>query len=208
MKLKELRQAYQKNREANGRSGSEPQTCHFYDELHAILGGAATTTPSLCFESNYHATGMHILGTRKMRRRRRRLKIAHRKQAEKLFSPRARNCFSPWTWSQYPPEPTQGGLLDPPGREGTSAANVSALTLSSPSQRLAKIRRQKKRTRDEMFSELMQSSHTERSQQSAWRQATSESRKAQYEREDRWWVEDDGWRQLVDRRQETMLRLL
>ncbi|EMP33466.1 Zinc finger and SCAN domain-containing protein 29 [Chelonia mydas] len=51
MKLKELRQAYQKTREANGRSGLEPQTCCFYDELHAILGGSATTTPTVCFDS-------------------------------------------------------------------------------------------------------------------------------------------------------------
>ncbi|EMP40819.1 Bifunctional heparan sulfate N-deacetylase/N-sulfotransferase 4 [Chelonia mydas] len=45
MKLKELRQASQKTREANGRSGSEPQTCRFYDELHAILGGSASRQP-------------------------------------------------------------------------------------------------------------------------------------------------------------------
>ncbi|EMP29464.1 Axin-1 [Chelonia mydas] len=49
MKLKELRQAYQK--EASARSGSEPQTCHFYDELHAILGGAPTTAPPLYMDS-------------------------------------------------------------------------------------------------------------------------------------------------------------
>ncbi|CAM5158622.1 unnamed protein product [Eretmochelys imbricata] len=51
MKLKELRQAYQKTREANGRSWSEPQTCRFYDELCAILGGSATTTPAVLFDS-------------------------------------------------------------------------------------------------------------------------------------------------------------
>ncbi|EMP34798.1 hypothetical protein UY3_08049 [Chelonia mydas] len=51
VKLKELRQAYQKTREANGRSGSEPKTCRFYDELHAILGGSATTTPAVLFVS-------------------------------------------------------------------------------------------------------------------------------------------------------------
>ncbi|XP_074974185.1 myb/SANT-like DNA-binding domain-containing protein 7 [Caretta caretta] len=51
VKLKELRQAYQKTREANGRSRSEPQTCRFYDELHAILGGSATTTPAVLFDS-------------------------------------------------------------------------------------------------------------------------------------------------------------
>nr|XP_048703304.1 zinc finger and SCAN domain-containing protein 32-like [Caretta caretta] len=51
MKLKELRQAYQKTSEANGRSGSELQTCCFYDELNAILGGSATTTSAVLFES-------------------------------------------------------------------------------------------------------------------------------------------------------------
>ncbi|XP_053865490.1 uncharacterized protein LOC128826079 isoform X4 [Malaclemys terrapin pileata] len=93
------------------------------------------------------------------------------------------------------------------------AANVS------PSQRLVKIRRRKRRTRDDMFSELQMSSHADRAQQNAWRQSMSDYRKAQYEREKRWWAEsrdeqskwraeDDRWRQLADRRQESMLRLL
>ncbi|XP_053894443.1 myb/SANT-like DNA-binding domain-containing protein 2 isoform X1 [Malaclemys terrapin pileata] len=51
VKVKELRQAYQKTKEANGRSGSEPRTCRFYAELHAILGGAATTTPPVTVDS-------------------------------------------------------------------------------------------------------------------------------------------------------------
>ncbi|EMP36190.1 Putative protein C11orf61 like protein [Chelonia mydas] len=51
VKLKELRQAYQKTREANGRSRSESKTCHFYHKLHAILGGSATTTPAVLFDS-------------------------------------------------------------------------------------------------------------------------------------------------------------
>ncbi|EMP33959.1 hypothetical protein UY3_08893 [Chelonia mydas] len=51
MKLKELRQAYQKTREVNGHSGSKPQTCRFYNELHGILGGSATTTPAVLFDS-------------------------------------------------------------------------------------------------------------------------------------------------------------
>ncbi|XP_053902389.1 uncharacterized protein LOC128847082 [Malaclemys terrapin pileata] len=51
LKIKELRQAYHKAREANGRSGAEPQTCRFYAELHAILRSAATTTPTMCFDS-------------------------------------------------------------------------------------------------------------------------------------------------------------
>ncbi|EMP30407.1 Putative protein C11orf61 like protein [Chelonia mydas] len=53
VKRKELRQAYQKTKESNGRSGTEPQTCCFYAELHTILGrGAATTTPPLSVDSD------------------------------------------------------------------------------------------------------------------------------------------------------------
>ncbi|XP_050775645.1 uncharacterized protein LOC127032414 [Gopherus flavomarginatus] len=52
VKVKELRQAYQKTKEANGWSGAEPRTCRFYAELHAILGeGGATTTPPLTMDS-------------------------------------------------------------------------------------------------------------------------------------------------------------
>ncbi|EMP35355.1 hypothetical protein UY3_07527 [Chelonia mydas] len=51
VKLKELRQAYQKTKESNGHSETEPQTCCFYAELHAILGGAATTTTPLSMDS-------------------------------------------------------------------------------------------------------------------------------------------------------------
>ncbi|EMP26756.1 hypothetical protein UY3_16156 [Chelonia mydas] len=52
IKLKEPRQAYQKTKESNGCSGTEPQACRFYAELHAILGGAATTTPPLSVDSD------------------------------------------------------------------------------------------------------------------------------------------------------------
>ncbi|EMP42019.1 Zinc finger and SCAN domain-containing protein 29 [Chelonia mydas] len=52
VKLKELRQVYQKIKESNGHSRTEPHTCRFYAELHAILGGAATTTPPLSMDSD------------------------------------------------------------------------------------------------------------------------------------------------------------
>ncbi|EMP38910.1 hypothetical protein UY3_03867 [Chelonia mydas] len=46
MKAKELRQAYQKAREANNQSSADLQTCHFYKELHSILSRDPTTTPN------------------------------------------------------------------------------------------------------------------------------------------------------------------
>ncbi|XP_053896340.1 uncharacterized protein LOC128843494 isoform X2 [Malaclemys terrapin pileata] len=72
-----------------------------------------------------------------------------------------------------------------PESQKSSSMDRTGAAYVSPSQRLAKIRRQKKtRTRDEMFSELMLSSHTDRAQQNAWRQTMSECRKAQYERKE------------------------
>ncbi|KAM7182365.1 myb/SANT-like DNA-binding domain-containing protein 7 isoform 1-T2 [Macrochelys suwanniensis] len=52
VKIKELRQAYQKTKESNRRSGSQPHTCRFYEALHAMLGGAATTTPPVSVDSD------------------------------------------------------------------------------------------------------------------------------------------------------------
>ncbi|KAM7161241.1 CD99 antigen-like protein 2 isoform 5-T5 [Macrochelys suwanniensis] len=102
------------------------------------------------------------------------------------------------------------------------AANVSTPPLSSPPQRLAKIRSKKKGNRDDMFTELMQSSHTETAQQNVWRQTLLESRMAEFDRMDRWraedndwrdeerqrWAEESRWRQRAERRQDAILKLL
>ncbi|XP_067412150.1 zinc finger and SCAN domain-containing protein 29-like [Emydura macquarii macquarii] len=45
VKIKELRQSYQKARDANSCSGSLPKTCRFYNEVHAILSGNPTMVP-------------------------------------------------------------------------------------------------------------------------------------------------------------------
>ncbi|EMP40232.1 Glutathione S-transferase [Chelonia mydas] len=66
----------------------------------------------------------------------------------------------------------------------------------------------KKHTRNEIFSELMQSTQTERAQQNAWRQTMAESRKAQNEREDKWRDQEERWQQHDERRRDARLRLL
>ncbi|KAM7168477.1 uncharacterized protein RBU57_006478 [Macrochelys suwanniensis] len=200
VKIKELRQAYQKARDANSRSGSEPQTCRFYDELHAILGGAASTDPPMWYDSvcgSSETTEEHDDDNDAENSAQ-----TQQGSGEALF-PDSQELFV--TLEPVPYEPTQG-VLD--AGEGTSAANVSTPPLSSPSQRLAKIRSKKKRNRDDMFSELMESSHTEAAQQNAWRQTLSESRKADFDRADRWHDEESRWRQHAERRQDAILRLL
>ncbi|EMP37030.1 hypothetical protein UY3_05835 [Chelonia mydas] len=93
VKLKELRQAYQKTKEANACSGSDPQTCHFYDELHAILEGAPTTTPPLFVDSckGVSCNRDENFGEEKDEEVEVVEDSAHQ-QAEKLFSLTARNC--------------------------------------------------------------------------------------------------------------------
>ncbi|XP_048711371.1 uncharacterized protein LOC125639015 [Caretta caretta] len=192
MKLKELRQAYQKTREANGHSRSEPQTCRFYDELHAILGGAATTTPAMLFDS-FNGDGGHTEAGFGDEEHDDEVVDSSQQASGETGFPDSQELFLILDLEPVPPEPTQGCLPDLPGREGTSAACVSRITGSSPSQRLVKIRRRKKRTRDEMFSELMLSSHTDRAQTNLWRQTMSECRKAQNDREERWRAEESKW---------------
>nr|XP_048718150.1 zinc finger and SCAN domain-containing protein 32-like [Caretta caretta] len=113
VKLKELRQAYQKTREANGRSRSEPQTCRFYDELHAILGGSATTTPAMLFDSFNGDGGNTEAGFGDEEED----DSSQQARGETGF-PDSQELFFTLDLEPVHPEPTQGCILDPAGREG------------------------------------------------------------------------------------------
>ncbi|XP_074818769.1 zinc finger and SCAN domain-containing protein 29-like [Natator depressus] len=171
MKLKELRQAYQKTKESNGHSGTEPQTCRFYTELHAILGGAVTTTPPLSVDSDdgvVSAMPEDFADGEDEEEEEDELE----ESTQHTVLPDSQDLFI--TLTEIPSQPNEAG-------EGTSAAaNVSSLP--PPSQRLSQIRWQKKRTRDEMFSEFMQSSGTDRAQQNVWRDTIAEYRKVNVRR--------------------------
>nr|XP_048726520.1 uncharacterized protein LOC125645266 [Caretta caretta] len=214
VKFKELRQAYQKTRGANGRSGSEPQTCCFYDELHAILGGSATTTPAVLFDSFNGDGGKTEAGFGDEEDYDDDEVVDSSQQASgEIGFPDSQELFLTLDLEPVPPEPTQSCLLDPAGGEGTSAACVSMITGSSPSQRLVKIR--KKKNALIMKCSLSSCYPTDRAQMNAWRQIMSECRKAQNDREERWHAEESKWRaeaqmwrQRDERRQDSMLRLL
>ncbi|EMP39751.1 hypothetical protein UY3_03031 [Chelonia mydas] len=123
MKIKELRQAYQKTREANGLSGSELQTCRFYDELHAILGGAATTTPTLCFDSVQGVGGNTEAGFGGEEDDDDEEEVVDSSQqgSGDTGFPNRQDLFITLDVEPVPPEPIQGRLPDLPGGEGTSA---------------------------------------------------------------------------------------
>ncbi|XP_074794819.1 myb/SANT-like DNA-binding domain-containing protein 7 [Natator depressus] len=117
VKLKELRQAYQKIQEANARSGSEPQICRFCDELRAIQGGAPTTAPPLYVDSckgGVSCNGDEDLGDEEDDN-------AHQAGGETVL-PVSQELFI-----TLDPISSQPGLPDLKGGEGSSAANVSTL---------------------------------------------------------------------------------
>ncbi|XP_065418063.1 SRRM2 protein homolog rsr-2-like [Chrysemys picta bellii] len=181
VKVKELRQAYQKTKEANGRSGSEPRTCRYYAELHAILGGAATTTPPLFVDS-----GSGIVSTPEdsadgvEEEEEEEDELAESTQHSLL--PNSQDLFI--TPTEVPSQASQASTQDSDPMEGTSAAANSS-SLPPPSRRLSQIRRRKKKTRDEMFSEIMQSSRSDRAHLNEWKETVSKYRKEVSEREDR-----------------------
>ncbi|XP_065449341.1 uncharacterized protein LOC135983163 [Chrysemys picta bellii] len=183
VKVKELRQAYQKTKEANGRSGSEPRTCRFYAELHAILGGAATTTPPVIVDSG---SGIVSSATPEdsadggEEEEEDEDELAESTQHSVL--PNSQDLFL--TLTEVPSQASQASTQDSDPMEGTSAAANSS-SIPPPSRRLSQIRRRKKRTRDEMFSEIMESSRSDRAHLNEWKETVSKYRKEASEREER-----------------------
>ncbi|XP_050819668.1 golgin subfamily A member 6-like protein 4 [Gopherus flavomarginatus] len=131
------------------------------------------------------------------------------------------------TQTGLPSQPSQATSPDSEAMEATSAAHFSSLP--TPSRRLAQIRRRKKRTRDEMFSEIMEVTRNERAHLREWKDVVAKYRKDASEREDRrdqredrrdqhedrrdarderWWQEDQRCRQEDQRWRDAMLELL
>ncbi|KAM9132607.1 uncharacterized protein ACDP82_008695 isoform 1-T1 [Pangshura tecta] len=126
-------------------------------------------------------------------------------------SPNSQELFL--TQTELASQPSQ----DNEAMEETSAANFSSLP--TPSQRLSKTRRRKKKTREEMFSDIMEVTRKERAYLNEWKEVVSKYRKDASEREDRRdtrderlrqedWQEDQRWRQEDQRWRDATLGLL
>ncbi|KAM7134845.1 uncharacterized protein RBU57_017019 [Macrochelys suwanniensis] len=205
VKIKELRQAYQKTKESNRHSGSQPQTCHFYKALHAMLGGAATTTPPVSVDSDdgvlSTATSSEVFADGEDEEGE-----EEDEAVDSAFNadfPDSQDLFI--TLTEIPYQPSQGSNPDQESGEGSAAASVSRTTRASPSHRLAQIRRRKKRTRDDMFSELMVCSRNEAAQR---REDISQSERASSEWEQRAEAREDRWQQEDQQATQTLLGLM
>ncbi|XP_065407289.1 pre-mRNA-splicing factor CWC22 homolog [Chrysemys picta bellii] len=199
VKVKELRQAYQKTKEANGRSRSEPRTCRFYAELHAILGGAATTTPPVIVDSG---SGIVSSATPEDSADGGEEEEEEEEEDEDELAESTQHSVLPNSQDLFltlTEVPSQASTQDSDPMEGTSAAANSS-SLPPPSRRLSQIRRRKKRTRDEMFSEIMESSRSDRAHLNECKETVSKYRKEASEREDRRDQREDMRDQREDRR--------
>ncbi|XP_050810814.1 uncharacterized protein LOC127051893 [Gopherus flavomarginatus] len=197
VKVKEHRQAYQKTKEANGRSRAGPKTCHFYTELHAILGGSATTTPPpLSVDSEVGVVISAMAEDSADGEDEEEDELAESTQHSVL--PNSQELFL--TQTKLPSQPSQASSPDNEAMEVTSAANFSSLP--TPSRRLSQIMRRKKKSRDEMFSEIMEVTRNERAHLNEWKDVVSNYRKDASEcedrrdqREERRDARDERWRQ-------------
>ncbi|XP_065449320.1 myb/SANT-like DNA-binding domain-containing protein 1 [Chrysemys picta bellii] len=206
VKIKELRQGYQKTKEANGCSGSHPQTSRFYEALHSILGAAATTTPPLTVDSEDGI--LSTAGSSDM------LADGEDEEDEAVDSAYndSQDLFITLTEIPYQPSPAVNPDTESGEGSATTSATVSQPSLASHSQRLAQIRRRKKRTREDMFSELMGCSRAQAAQQTQWRENLSQMHQAHMEREERWRQEDQQATQtllgLLREQTDTLRRLV
>ncbi|KAM9149361.1 uncharacterized protein ACDP82_006439 [Pangshura tecta] len=214
MKIKDLRQGHQKIKVANGRSGAQPQTCRFYEALHAILGGSATTAPPVSVDSDdgilstASSSAMFTDGEDEEG-------DEEEEAVDSAYNadfPDSQDLFI--TLTEIPYQPSPAVTPDTESGERSIAATVSRPVPASPSQRLAQIRRHKTstRTRDEMFTELTGCSRAEAAQQSQWRENLSQYQRSHSEREDRWRQEDQQATQtllgLMREQTDTLQRLV
>ncbi|KAM9172932.1 uncharacterized protein ACDP82_021338 [Pangshura tecta] len=193
VKVKELRQAYQKTKDANGRSSAGPKTCRFYAELHAILGGCATTNPPLSVDSEVgvviSAMAEDYADGEDYDEEAEEDELAESTQHS--VSPNNQDLFL--TQTELPFQPSQATIPDNEAMEGISAANFSSPPTQS--ERLAQIRRRKKKTRDEMFLDIMEVTRKERAHLNEWKEVVSNYRKDASEHEDRRDTQDERYRQ-------------
>ncbi|XP_044873872.1 small integral membrane protein 14 isoform X1 [Mauremys mutica] len=172
--MKELQQAYQKAKEANSQSSAELQFCHFYKELHAILGRDPITTPQTTVDASEELKSQ----TPAMNGEEEKMD----KEEEEKYGGHVTGG-STYAMSQdlvlTPPQYTQSqqsSTGEPDAGEETLAAATAALRVSpsTPHGMSDPDRKRKKTTRDAMFSEFLQASTASDHGQRAWRMNTAD----------------------------------
>ncbi|XP_074815932.1 uncharacterized protein LOC141991511 [Natator depressus] len=163
IKVKELRNAYRKAREANRCSGAAPATCHFYKELDAILWGDPTSTPS---------TNMNTSQPSSTRREEEEEQQSRSKGAEvEEDTPESLDACSQELFSSQEEGSQSWRLVLGEGQipEEVPAATLrSQPSVLSPAERLQRIRKRPRRSKEDMLHEVMQHSSNENRKVQEW----------------------------------------
>ncbi|XP_073206393.1 uncharacterized protein [Lepidochelys kempii] len=157
VKVKELRNAYCKALEANNRSGAAPANCRFCKKLDAILGTDLTSTPSTTMDTSEPSS------TRREEEEEQQQSGSEGAEAEE-DTPESLDACSQELFSSQ----EEGSQLRRPVLgEGQTPEEVPDETLRSQlsvlplAERLQRIRKRPRRSKEDVLHELMQRSSNE-----------------------------------------------
>ncbi|EMP28815.1 Zinc finger and SCAN domain-containing protein 29 [Chelonia mydas] len=164
VKEKELWNAYCKAREADHCSGAAPATCRFYKDLDAILGGDPTSTPS---------TTMDTSEPRSTRREEEEESGSKGAEEEEDTLASLDACSQEWLKSQEEDSQSHQPVLgeEQTAEEVPDATLRSQPSLLSPAERLQRIRKRPRRSKEDMLHEVMQQFLNENPKVQEWQES-------------------------------------
>ncbi|XP_065411805.1 zinc finger and SCAN domain-containing protein 20-like [Chrysemys picta bellii] len=172
IKVKELRRAYRKACDANGRSGAPPAICRFYKELDAILGVNPTSTPSTTMDTSEPGGGGGGGGEEEENGSE---SGGPDGDTPESLEPCSQELFSSQEEGSQSQRPVLGG-----GQTEEQVPAASTLrpqqSLLSPAQRLQRLRKRLRKSKEDMLQEVMQQSIKENEKAQNWRERESRIR--------------------------------
>ncbi|XP_074821040.1 uncharacterized protein LOC141994689 [Natator depressus] len=165
VKVKELRNAYRKAREANSRSSAAPVTCCFYKELERILGGDPTFTPGTTMDTSEPSA---------TRRGEEEQQSGSKGALAEEDAPASLDACSQELFSSQEEGSQLWWLVLGEGQtpeEVPDATLRSQPSMLSPAKRLQRIRKRPRRSKEDMLNEVMQHSLNENQKVQEWRES-------------------------------------
>ncbi|XP_050806417.1 uncharacterized protein LOC127049545 [Gopherus flavomarginatus] len=163
IKVKELRNAYDKAREANRRSGAVPATCHFYKEVDAILGGGPTCSLGTTIDPSEPSA------TRQEEEEQSGSEGAEAEEdTPESLDTCSQELFSSQEEGSQLRQPVLGEGQTP--EEVPDAILRSQLSMLSPAERLQRIRKRPRRSKEDMLLECCITSCNENQKVQEWRE--------------------------------------
>ncbi|XP_053862785.1 uncharacterized protein LOC128824894 [Malaclemys terrapin pileata] len=190
VKVKELRNAYRKAREANNCSGAAPTTCRFCKELDVILGGDPTSILSTTVDTSEPSS------TRQEEEQSRSECAEAEEGTPESLDACSQELFSSQEEGSQSRQPALGEGQTP--EEVPDATLRSQPSMLSPAERLQRIRKRPRRSKEDMLHEVMQHSSNENQKVQEWQESKRRIRQQN----------EECWHKSMVLRQQSMDRLI